>query len=151
MKNKMACPLCLAPPSTLLRMPRHVYLADDLGPRIRRLRTERGWTQDDLAKVVECSQRALVYYETTAKCPPAPVLAKLAAAFDVSMEALIGRDEITTRRNQHDPNLLEDPEDRKLWKKFRQIQDLSERDQAYLFKTLNMLLDANKDGNQRTA
>jgi putative transcriptional regulator len=138
------------PPSTLLRMPRHVYLADDLGPRIRRLRTERGWTQDELAKLVECSQRALVYYETTAKCPPAPVLAKLAAAFDISMEALMGREEIPTRRTQHDPNLLEDPEDRKLWKKFRQIHDLSERDQAYLFKTLNMLLDA-KGSNQRTA
>ena len=103
-----------------------------------------------VSTLAECSQRALVYYETTAKCPPAPVLAKLAAAFDVSMEALMGRDEIPTRRTQHDPNLLEDPEDRKLWKKFRQIQNLSERDQAYLFKTLNMLVDA-KDSSQRTA
>lgn len=138
------------PPGSVIRMPRHVYLADDLGPRIRRLRTERGWTQDEVAKLVECSQRAIVYYETTAKCPPAPILAKLAAAFDISMEALMGRDEIPTRRIQHDPNLLEDAEDRKLWKKFRQIQELSERDQAYLFKTLGMLIDA-KSSNQRSA
>ena len=126
----------------MTRMPRHVYLLPDLGPRIRRLRLERGWTQDELAKLVECSQRAIVYYETTAKCPPAPIVAKMAAAFDLDVETMMGSEEISTKRQQHDPHLLDDPEDRRLWKRFREIRDLSERDQAYLFKTLNMLLEA---------
>jgi transcriptional regulator with XRE-family HTH domain len=133
-----------------MRMPRHVYLADDLGPRIRRLRQERGWTQDELAKLIGCSQRAVVYYETTAKCPPAPLVAKIAAAFDLSMDAFMGREEILTRRAQHDPNLLEDSEDRRLWKKFRQVRELGERDQAYLFKTLGMLVEA-KGSSHRSA
>ena len=131
-------------------MPRHIYLAKDLGPRLRRLRLERGWTQGDLAKLVGCSQRAIVYYETTAKCPPAPIIAKFAGAFDLSMEILMGQDEIPTRRAQHDPNLLEDAEDRRLWKKFRQIRELSERDQAHLIKTLSMLLES-KSGTERSA
>lgn len=138
------------PANKLIRMPRHIYLADDLGPRVRRLRQERGWTQEELAKLVGCSQRAIVYYETTAKCPPAPIIAKLAGAFDLSMEALMGRDEIPTKRTQHDPNLLEDAEDRRLWKKFRKIRDLSERDQAHLIKTLSMLLES-KSGMERSA
>jgi transcriptional regulator with XRE-family HTH domain len=126
----------------LRAMPRNVYLLENLGPRLRRLRQERGWTLDQLAELAGCSSRAMAYYETTAKCPPAPVVARLAGAFDLSMEVLMGRDEVATRRTQHDPNLLKDAEDRKLWKKFRQIAHLSERDQAYMFKTLAMLIEA---------
>ncbi len=117
-------------------MPRHVYLAKDLGPRVRRLRQERGWTQEELAKLVDCSQRAIVYYETTSKCPPAPIIAKLAAAFDLSMETLMGETDISTKRTQHDPNLLQDAEDRRLWKKFRLLRDLPERDQVAIFRII---------------
>ena len=117
--------------------------------RIRRLRQERGWTQDELAKLVGCSQRAVVYYETTAKCPPAPIVAKLAAAFDIAIETMMGTEDIPTKRQEHDPNLLHDAEERRLWKRFRQARDLSERDQAYLFKTLTMLLEAKQPGLER--
>jgi transcriptional regulator with XRE-family HTH domain len=125
-----------SPLGMVLRMPRHVYLAKDLGPRLRRLRLERGWTQEELAKLLGCSQRAVVYYETTSKCPPAPIVAKLAAAFDLSMEALLGEDEVTTKRAQHDPDLFQDPEDRRLWKKFRLLRDLPERDQLAIFRMI---------------
>jgi len=124
------------PLGTVLRMPRHIYLVKDLGPRLRRLRQERGWTQGELAKLLGCSQRAIVYYETTSKCPPAPIVVKLAAAFDLSMEVILGEDEIPTKRAQHDPNLFQDAEDRRLWKKFRMLRDLPERDQVAIFRMI---------------
>jgi len=66
------------------------------------------------------------------------------------METLMAPDEPVRRKKPGEPDLLNDPEDRRLWKKFRQIRTLSERDQAHLFKTLTMLIES-KGGMERSA
>ena len=136
---------------TLLRMPRRPRNTDDFGPRLRRIRLEHGWTMAELAKRADTTERAILYYELEGKYPPALALADLAAVFSVSIEALLGRDDIPTPKHRAQGlNLLEDAEDRRLWKKFRQIRALSERDQAHLFKTLTMLIES-KSGMERSA
>ncbi len=136
--------------TSLFDMPRKKRITSDFGPRLRRLRTERGWTQDDLAQRIKGTQRAINYYETDGKFPPAPVVADLAAALGVSMEALMGRDDIPEPgHNTVGLNLLDDPNDRKLWKKFRVLRDFSERDKSSVFRMISMISDAK--GLERTA
>ena len=132
-------------PSTLAmlgRMTRHAYIANGLGERIRRLRQERGWTQTQLAERVGCTKRAIIYYELKGKYPPAPILAAMAGAFSIGIEALMAPDEPTKAQDHDEPNLLGNPEDRRLWRKFREIRCLSGRNQEAIFRMVNAMIDA---------
>jgi HTH-type transcriptional regulator/antitoxin HipB len=126
----------------LWSMTRRAYIADGLGERIRRLRQERGWTQTDLAERAGCSRRAIVYYERDGKYPPAPVLAAMAGAFGLDINTFMAPEEPGQKAAKGAPDLLTDPEDRRLWKKFRQLRELSERDQASVLRMLNALSGA---------
>lgn len=125
-------------------MTRTARLTTDLGPRLRKLRLERGWTLAQLAEKIDSTVRAIFYYEQEGRFPPAPALAKLAEAFDVSMEYLMSGEEPKHRRNDdHGPNLLESAEDRRIWKRFTQLRNLSERDKAAVFRMLDGLVAKN--------
>jgi transcriptional regulator with XRE-family HTH domain len=120
-------------------MTRRAYIADGIGERIRRLRQERGWTQTDLAERVGCSKRAMVYYENAGKYPPAPILAAMAGAFGIGIEALMAPEEPERRERRDDPDLLSDPEDRRLWKRLRQLKSLPEGDQRAILRMLDAM------------
>ncbi len=122
-------------------MPRTARRTTELGPRLRRLRLERGWTLAQLAERIGGTVRAIFYYEQEGRFPPAPALAKLAEAFGLSMEALMnGEDGKPRRADDHGPNLLQNAEDRRLWKRFNQLRQLSERDRAAVFRMLDGLI-----------
>jgi hypothetical protein len=46
---------------------------------------------------------------------------------------LLAPEEPAQRRKRDDPDLLNDPEDRRLWKRMQQIKQLSERDRRAIF------------------
>ncbi len=121
---------------------RHAYIASEVGDRIRRLRQTRGWTQSQFAERIGCSRRAVLYYERDGKYPPAPILAAMAGAFDLDITALIAPDEPASRRSRDEPDLLSDPDDRRLWKKFRQLKQLNDRDQQAVFRMITAMVDA---------
>jgi len=120
-------------------MGRRAYIATEIGERIRRLRKERGWTQKELAERTGCSQRAIVYYERDGKYPPAPVLAAMAGAFRMTLDALVAPEDPTKKHSRDDPDLLNDPEDRRLWRKLQQIKTLPVRDRAAVVRLINTL------------
>lgn len=61
-----------------------------LGQLIRKLRTARGWRQEDLAKEAQVAQTAISKLETRADYEPgAFTLAAIARALDVSVEELL--------------------------------------------------------------
>jgi len=123
----------------LRRMPRQIFRTDDFGPRLRELRIERGWTQADLAHRTDVTERAIYHYETSGQYPPAPVVLRLAEAFNISMDALMGRTELRKPKPSIDnPNLLEDAEDRRLWRKFQLLRGLTDRQQQ---RILSMIAD----------
>ena len=126
----------------LTYMPRRTFITDGLGDRIKRLRLERGWTQVQLADCAGCSKRAIIYYEKDGKCPPAPVLAAMAKAFSVDMETLVGPTEPARPNIANEPDLLNNPEDRRLWKKLQQIKTLPERDKVAVIRLINSLTGA---------
>ncbi|MHA0856486.1 helix-turn-helix domain-containing protein [Paenibacillus sp. CMAA1364] len=59
--------------------------------RIAALREARGWTQDELSRVVGITRASLSHYEKSRRKPDFEMLTKLADIFEVSIDYLIGR------------------------------------------------------------
>lgn len=59
--------------------------------RIRDLREDRDLKQDDIAKILNCSQACYSYYESGKRDIPTEVLQKLADFYGVSVDYLLGR------------------------------------------------------------
>jgi len=61
-----------------------------IGERIIQLRKARNWSQDDLAKEINASRVMVGKYERADSSPSIDVIVKLAEAFDVSVDYLLG-------------------------------------------------------------
>ena len=59
--------------------------------RIRNLREDRDLTQQDIAKVLNCTQACYSHYESGKRDLPTEVLEKLADFYGVSIDYLLGR------------------------------------------------------------
>lgn len=69
-----------------------------IGERIKELRDENHWTQEDLAKMVGLTSKGTVSnYETNWQSPPGKIIEKLAIAFDVTVDYLIGITDLRER------------------------------------------------------
>lgn len=121
----------------LLAMPKKVRPASKFGERLAALRQARGLTQVQLAEKIGSTQRAVSRYETIADRAPAPVLAKLAQALGVTTDELLG-----VQRTRAATSLTDDPEARRLWKKFQQVMALPEKDRRAVIRLVNSLVAA---------
>ena len=63
--------------------------------KIKELRLENGLTQQELAKAINTSNKNIWAYENGKAFPPPEVLISLANFLEVTIDELIGRDEIT--------------------------------------------------------
>jgi transcriptional regulator with XRE-family HTH domain len=122
-------------------MPRKQKIESEFGPRLLALRKARGLTQEQLAEATGSTQRAISSYETQASYPPAPVLAELAQGLGVTIDELMG-----ARKPAKALQQPMDAETRRLWKKFRQVMSLPERDQRAVMRLLNSLVAAKGNG-----
>jgi transcriptional regulator with XRE-family HTH domain len=61
-----------------------------IGERITQLRKAKNWSQDELAKEVESSKVMIGKYERGDNLPSIEVIVKLAKAFEVSVDFLLG-------------------------------------------------------------
>ena len=64
--------------------------------RIRNLREDRDLKQEDLAKLLNCTQACYSNYENGKRDVPTEVLDKLASFYNVSVDYLLGRTNIKT-------------------------------------------------------
>ena len=64
----------------------------DIGNRIRRLRLQRGLTQEELAELMGTSQAAVAMWETGARMPRADKLPKLAKVLGCSVSDLFNKE-----------------------------------------------------------
>ena len=121
-----------APAHTLgATMPRKVPPASAFGEWLAEPRAERGGTQGRLAGAIASSQRA-----TVAEFPPTAVVLQLAEALKVSTDELLGVKPL--RAGQ----AAEDPEVRRLWKKFQQVLSLPEKHRRAVIRLVNSLVAA---------
>lgn len=95
-------------------------------------------TQTQLAQVSGCTQRAISYYETEATYPPAPVVAQLARALNVTTDELLGLDARKAKSREGSVD-LSDPELRRLWKHFQKVRELPEKDQRAVLRLIASL------------
>lgn len=129
-----------------LAMPKKVRPASEFGERLTALRRARGLTQVQLAERIGSTQRAVSRYETIADRAPAPVLAKLAQALSVSTDELLG-----VKRTRAAATLADDPEARRLWRKFQQVMTLPEKDRRAVIRLVNSLVTAKTPAKGRDA
>jgi transcriptional regulator with XRE-family HTH domain len=118
-------------------MPRKITPSSACGARLMQLRLERGLTQIDLAERIGSTQRTISHYETAAEYPPTDVLVKLATFFKISADDLLG-----LKPAKQPPRPKEDPETKRLWKKFQQLLSLPEKDQRAVIRLINSLVIA---------
>jgi transcriptional regulator with XRE-family HTH domain len=121
----------LPPPAD--RMPRRKQEDSSFGPRLAALRKARGLTQVGLAEAASTTQRAVSYYENDTGFPPASALIELARALRVSTDELLGLRQPKVER------IDSSPETRRLWKRFRQIHELPEKDQRAVIRLISSL------------
>jgi transcriptional regulator with XRE-family HTH domain len=125
---------------TLAGMPRKATPSSPFGRRLMQLRMQRGLTQADLAKLLGSTQRNVSHYETVAEYPPTDVLVKIATVLKVSADQLLG-----LKTPKAPPKPKEDPETKRLWKRFQQLLSLPEKDQRAVIRLINSLVGARSD------
>jgi transcriptional regulator with XRE-family HTH domain len=94
----------------------------DFGEKLKRLRTEAGFTQADLAKRLNVTKAVVSYYELQERMPSPEVLKKLANIFHVTADYLLGLDH----------------------RKMLDVTDLSEDDMHLLLFTIETLRRKNQ-------
>ena len=110
----------------------------EFGKRLYRLRREKGYTQIQLAEAIESTQRAISHYETVAEFPPPAVIIDLAKALQVSADELLGLEKPKDPRRRTES--IGSPDVQRLWKKFRQVLSLPEKDQRAIIRMINSLV-----------
>lgn len=118
-------------------MPKKVAPSSEFGRRLTAARLQRGLTQTELAERINASQRVISYYETVADSAPGPIIVLLAQALDVSSDDLLG-----LKPTKKPAPIKEDPETKRLWKKFQQVRALPEKDQRAVIRLINSLVSA---------
>jgi transcriptional regulator with XRE-family HTH domain len=79
---------------------------DSVGPRLKRLRTQRSITLDDLSKATGISKSTLSRLETGQRRPSLELLLPLAKAYRVPLDELVGASEVSDPRVRLKPRRL---------------------------------------------
>lgn len=103
------------------------------GERLARLRKAAELTQTQLASKLGVSQRVITYYENESNYPPGHLLPKIAGAFGVSLEELLGDAEPVAKSTD------EPPMDRRFLKRFQLLEKLPAKDQQMVFRMIDTL------------
>lgn len=111
-------PLMDAPKHTKRRRPVEISLR--FVEQLKRLRRERGWSQQELAQRLGLQKTSVANYEQGMSFPPLPTLEKMARLFRVSLDCLVWG-------NQPPDQIIND---RELLELFRRIDRLSSRTRA---------------------
>jgi transcriptional regulator with XRE-family HTH domain len=80
-------------------------VSNNLGKKLHELREKCGYTQQQLAKVLNIDRSTYAYYETGKTSPDIPSLIVLANVFSISLEDLLGQEQ-QTPLNLNDSGIL---------------------------------------------
>jgi transcriptional regulator with XRE-family HTH domain len=111
---------------------------EEFADRLRELRQARGLTQARLAELLDTSPRVYNRWETGSALPRLDTLVQLADLLEVSLDELVGREEV----EEHELR-LRNP---KLHELYREIDRLSDEDQKALVILLDSLVKRSQIG-----
>jgi transcriptional regulator with XRE-family HTH domain len=117
-------------------MPRKKKEDASFGPRLAMLSKARGLTLVQLAEATKTTQRSVSYYENDDGVPPSSIVMVLAQTLQVSADELLGL--------KPPPKAAaavgdDDPEIRRLWKRFQIVTQLPEKDQRAVIRLIHSL------------
>lgn len=69
-----------------------------VGQRIRKEREKRGWSQNDLAKLLQVSRQTISKWETESAYPDVERLMQLSDLFEISLDTLIRDREVSAKK-----------------------------------------------------
>ena len=64
--------------------------SENFGESLKRLRKENGWSQDDLARILNTTKQVISNYETSKRSPNIYVAAEYSKVLGVSLEEMLG-------------------------------------------------------------
>ncbi len=103
----------------------------DFGKRLVNLRKSAGFTQTELAKEIEVSQRMISHYESQSEFPPSAVLPRLTKVLGVSSDELLG---IKPLRKKHKP-------DNRLQRRIQQVEKMDARNKRQIMQLLDTFIE----------
>ncbi|CAN5274606.1 hypothetical protein BH10PSE19_BH10PSE19_09700 [soil metagenome] len=103
-----------------------------IGERLAQLRKERGITQKDMAKQLDVTQSMVSDYENGVFRIHGDLIIRLAKVLNISADELLGLDK--TEGAQYTI------QNKRIFKKLRDIDQLPKRDQEALLRTINAFL-----------
>ena len=107
-----------------------------LGERLKRLRTERGWSQGQFAAKINIHQKQISGYERGSHVPSTDVLIRIAEALQVSLDFLVFDDRENVQKVAiSDIELLE---------RIREIDNLSRKDKETIKAVLDTFIVKNQ-------
>ena len=95
----------------------------NLQDRIKNLRIEKDYTQQQLASLLEVSRSTVAGWETGKRKPDYETIHKLADIFAVSTDYLLGRSNIKEPAELVEKAIADDPELLEFWNKIKNNQD----------------------------
>lgn len=102
-----------------------------IGERLKRLRAQKGWTQDELAQHAGMNGRHISRYEKGHLEPPRKTLLRLAEALKVPVQALL--------EDEPAYQLLDVIPDPELLEQFRIVARMTEEDRQAVKRVLSMI------------
>ncbi len=103
----------------------------DFGARLAALRKAAGYTQVELAKEIDVSQRVIAYYEGETQHPPANLLPRLAKALNVTTDELLGIKSIKKAPKR----------DSRLQRRLQQIEKLDAKEKRQIIQLLDAFIE----------
>lgn len=101
-----------------------------LGERIAKLRKQKGWTQDDLAKQVGVHKGHVTRWERDRMYPASKSLAAIADVFDITVDELLAKDG-EQERSIGDPQLV---------RTLHEAQELDDEDKRMVVRFVEALV-----------
>jgi transcriptional regulator with XRE-family HTH domain len=120
----------------LRRMPNQKEPTTVFGARLLAARRARGMTQTQLADAIGNTQKVISYYEATGGNPSAEIIMKLTKTLGVTADDLLGLSNTT------DAPGPESTDERRVWRRFRQLMQLPEKDRRAVLRMLDSLTKA---------
>ena len=108
---------------------------ETFGQRLRRIRESRGFSQEQLGREIDVSQRMIAYYENHAEKAPAHHLTKIAQVLSVTIDELIGFKPVKENG---------DKKNSRLWHKLRQVESLAVKDRKQVLQLIDTLVERDK-------
>jgi transcriptional regulator with XRE-family HTH domain len=101
-------------------------ITETLGDRLQQLRKEAGYTQSELAKMIDISHTQIARYELKGVQPPADILNKMADVFGISIDFLV--------RGEKNKYATETINDAELVNQFKLLSDLPKEEKSLIVK-----------------